>query len=355
MKTYYRLTLFLLLTLLLTFYSYTQTADDSIYRVVFYNVENLFDPREDSLKNDEAFTPTGLNHWTFKKLHRKVNNIAKVLIALGEEKPPDIIGLAEVENFFVLRQLCYNSPLAKYHYKIVHYDSPDARGIDVALLYCPDRVQVVHSEALTIEFPFEKNSKNRDILYVVATISQTDSLHLFVNHWTSRYSGYAATIPKRNYYASVVRKKVDSLLLQNENANILIMGDFNDYPTDESMLEVLRAKDFEKESGELYNLMFRFLKMANIGTHKREDFWGCLDQMIVSEALLRGKNHLYVRNRRANIFKADFMVVPDEKYGGDKVFRTYSGPKYIGGYSDHLPVFLDLFRLNVNRNFSFDE
>jgi predicted extracellular nuclease len=276
-----------------------------------------------------------------------VNNISKVLLAMGEGNPPDLVGMAEIENERVLRHFCYESPLQKFRYGFVHYDSPDRRGVDVALLYRKERVQIVHSEPLSIVFPFDSGSRNRDVLYVVALLASGDTLHLFVNHWTSRYGGYAATIQKRNYYAEVLKAKCEELWSQNVQANIVIMGDFNDYPTDESMSKILNAKEFHEDGSplprQLYNLMFRFAKMANIGTHKHEDFWGCLDQMIVSSALLQPDDApLAVQHKQAEIFTQDFMLEPDEKYGGYKTFRTFLGPRYIGGYGDHLPVFLHL-------------
>ena len=304
----------------------TSKGQDSIcYTIAFYNVENLFNPQDDSLKNDDAFTPKGLYHWTYKKYVRKINNIAKVILAMGAWEPPDIIGLAEIEDDAVLRKLCYDSPLKRYHYRFVHYESPDRRGVDVALLYRDNRVRISRSRAIPVVFPFDTAARNRDILYAVARFPNGDSLHLFVNHWTSRYGGYAPTIPKRNYYASVVRAHTDSILRGESNANILITGDFNDYLTDESIREVLRAGDIDNPQHSdytLFDLMYRFLRMQNVGTHKHEDFWGCLDQIIVSPALLDEHSSLHIIGREAHIFKADFMVEPDEKYDGYKVYRT---------------------------------
>lgn len=316
--------------------------DSSEIIIGFYNVENLFNPDDDSIKNDDAFTPDGFNHWTYKKYVRKVNNIAKVLLAVNDWSPPDIMGFAEVEEASVLKKLCYDSPLKNYHYRFVHHDSPDARGVDVALIYRTDRITILRERAVPIVFPFDTSCRNRDLLYVVARLPSGDSIHIVVNHWTSRYGGYAPTIPKRNYYASVVRSLADSILEHEPTANILITGDFNDYPTDESITEVLRAGDIDNPAHTghtLFDLMYRFLKMQNIGTHKHEDFWGCLDQIIVSPALLDTSGTYILRNE-AHIFKADFMVEPDDKFGGYRVFRTYSGPRYIGGYADHLPVFV---------------
>lgn len=335
----------LIIYTILTICSFALTAQESSTIVIgFYNVENLFHPSDDSLKNDDAFTPTGLYHWTYSKYTRKINNIGKVLLALNGWEPPDIMGLAEVECAAVLKKLCYDSPLKGYGYRYVHHDSPDARGVDVALLYRADRITILRERAVPVVFPFDTACRNRDLLYVVARLPNGDSIHIVVNHWTSRYGGYAPTIPKRNHYARVVRALADSILAREPTANILITGDFNDYPTDESITDVLHAGNWEKDDRSqytLFDLMFRFLKMQNIGSHKHEDFWGCLDQIIVSPALL-DDNGTHITGQQAHIFMADFMVEPDDKYGGYRVYRTYSGPRYIGGYADHLPVFVKL-------------
>lgn len=330
---------------LFCFYGLAQGQRDSCSLLLsFYNVENLYHPENDSLFRDDDFTPEGSYHWTYGKYAKKVNNIAKVLIAMGEGNPPDIAAMAEVENDQVFQRFCYHSPLQKYAYGYVHFDSPYSRGVETGLLYRKDRLRMVHEEPIPVVFPFEPATKNRDILYVVVETLSGDSLHLFVNHWTSRYGGYGATVPKRNYYAHVLRHQVDSLLSLNPSAKIIIMGDFNDYPTDESVSRTLGASDVsETDTALLYNLMYKFLKMNNIGTHKHEDFWGCLDQIIVSPALLDSTSKgMHIVDGEAHIFKEDFMVEPDEKYGGYKVFRTFLGPRYIGGYGDHLPVFIKL-------------
>jgi len=326
-----------LLFIFISFNLFSQTNTDS-YCVVFYNVENLFDPEKEIGKNDEAFTPSGFYRWTYKRFYKKLNDIAKLFLAINGWEPPDMIGLAEIENANVLNKLCYNTGLKAYHYNYVHYDSPDVRGIDVALLYRKDRIIILESYPIAVVFPFEPNSKNRDILYSKALVAE-DTLHLFVNHWTSRFGGHGATIPKRNYYAKTLRNKVDSLLAININENIIIMGDFNDYPTDESMVIYLQAKNYEKDAdtGSLFNLMFPF-SGKNRGTHKTQEFWGCLDQFIVSKSLLNSQNKWRIENRDSIIFEAPFLLVADEKYGGVKTFRTYLGPKYLGGYSDHLPI-----------------
>ena len=320
---------------------------DTVFRTIFsYNVENLFHPEKDSTKNDNSFTPEGLHRWTFKKYYKKVNQIAKTFLSVNEGYPPEIIGLVEIENEKVLRQLCFYSPLKSFNYGYVHYESPDSRGIDVALLYRKDFVSIVHQEAISIVFPFEPNSKNRDILYVAFYFSPKDTIHLFVNHWTSRFGGYAATIPKRNYYAQCLKNKIDSLKQCFSNPNIVIVGDFNDYPHNESLSEVLGAKSIsERKNASLINLMAEYDKASNIGTHKYEDFWGCLDQIIVSANLLDNSD-FSVYQQKAQIMDAPFLLVEDSRYGGYKPFRTFNGFKYQGGFSDHLPVFIHLMLVN---------
>ncbi len=324
---------------------------DSIWTVVFYNVENLFHPSDDSLTADEDFTPTGLYHWNYKKYYRKINLIAKALLALGKGHPPEIVGLAEIEGAPVLKDLCYRSPLKKFGYRYVHHDSPDRRGVDVALLYRDTFVQVLAERAIPVVFPFEPETRNRDLLYVLLLLPGDDSLHVIVNHWTSRYGGYAATITKRNYYADRVRALTDSILLTSPKANILVMGDFNDYPTDESLEYHLRARRFTHTNTQdtLFNLMLPITDHHNEGSHKHEDFWGCLDQIILSRAMMLRQNGLQVIGEEAHIFAEGFLLVPDEKYGGMKNYRTFLGPRYIGGFSDHLPVYIKLKHVNSKK------
>ena len=317
----------------------------STFKISFYNVENLFYPTDDSLTNDDAYTPTGQNHWSFKKYYQKISKIGKVFIAMGQGEPPVVIGLAEIENEQVLKDLCYHSPLKAYHYRYVHYDSPDRRGVDVALLYRDSCVRIVHDTAIPIQFPFDTTARNRDLLYAAVEFPNNDTLHILVNHWTSRFGGYAATIPKRNHYADVARHWTDTLLQRNPYANILLMGDFNDYPTDESITQHLRAGRFPADTATctLFDLMRHFETLNNIGSHKYEDFWGCLDQIIVSRSLLTPSSSLHLTDNLPHIYSPDFLLVPDEKYGGSKTYRTFLGPRYVGGFSDHLPVFVEIY------------
>ena len=310
--------------------------------VAFYNVENLFHPSDDSLTRDDDFTPNGAYHWSYGKYYKKIANVAKVLIAMGQGNPPAIVGLAEIENERVLKDLCYRSPLKTFGYRYVHHDSPDRRGVDVALLYRDSLVRILREHKVPVQFPFEPKTRNRDLLYALAQFPCGDSLHVIVNHWTSRFGGYAATIPKRNYYADVARRVVDSVLVDNPAANILLIGDFNDYATDESMEKHLRARKYSPDNigDTLFNLMYHFVNQNNVGSHKHEDFWGCLDQIIVSRGLLFDQNRVHIAGHQPHIFQAPFLLVPDEKFGGMKTYRTFLGPRYIGGFADHLPVYI---------------
>lgn len=317
---------------------------DNGIRLMFYNVENLFDVVNDSLTADDEYTPEGMRHWTYSKLQKKVNNISKSIIRVGGWEPPEVIGLCEVENRYVLMELVNNSPLKNIGYRIIHRDSPDPRGIDVALLYRHQKFKPVETRYIAIRYPFEKQSRTRDILYVKGLALNKDTLHLFVNHWPSRFGGYMATIPKRKYVAEVLRQQVDSLLGINPDTKIIIMGDLNDEPTDPSVAEVLKARQdsVNLQPSDLYNMMTGAGCNWNRGTIKDKEIWITIDQFIVSAALLHKGEGLRTRPHWIHILDAPFLLQEDEAWFGSKPFRTYYGAKYIGGFSDHLPVYLDL-------------
>jgi predicted extracellular nuclease len=310
-------------------------------RILFYNVENLFDPFDDSLTIDEEFTSEGERHWTWNKFQTKLSHIYKTILSAGNPLPPAIIGLCEVENRFVLNQLVYKTPFSKMDYRIVHEESPDRRGIDVALLFDPGRATLLAHEAIPIHFPFAPDSKTRDILYSKLLVFKEDTIHVFVNHWPSRWGGQMATAPKRNYVASVLKLKTDSILKLNPNAHILIMGDFNDEPEDESIQTYLQAKR-SSDSTSLVNLMLSLSNSKTFGSHKYQENWGILDQIIVSKSLLLPHNPIKIKNSTAQIFNASFLMEEDMKFMGEKPYRTFVGFKYNGGFSDHLPVFVDV-------------
>jgi endonuclease/exonuclease/phosphatase family metal-dependent hydrolase len=318
-------------------------------RIAFYNVENLFDVYDDSLTRDEEFTPEGPRHWNNNKFYKKINNTYKVIMALSESGPPAIVGLCETENRFVLKKLVYDTPLKNFNYRIIQFESPDWRGIDVALLYRANLFEPLFSVAIPVLFPFDTASRTRDILYVKGVLLDADTINIFVNHWPSRYGGYMPTVPKRNFAAQVLKNKTDSILRINENAAILIMGDFNDGPQDESLSEVLVAKNPANYglNNELYNLMLTKQDDWHYGSLKYQQGWNRFDMMIVSGGLLDDTSALHISGKKATIFHAPFLLEIDKTHLGQKPNRTYIGFKYHGGFSDHLPVYLDI---KVNRS-----
>ncbi len=315
------------------------------YRIMFYNVENLFDTFDDTLKNDNEFLPDGEKYWTLSRYYEKLSNIAKVVIAVGGWDPPEIIGLCEIENLYVLEGITKQSALKIFNYKIIHYESPDRRGIDVGFLYLPQKFNPISSKNIRINFPDDPDLKTRDILYVCGTTNKKDTLHIFVNHWPSRWGGMLESEPKRMFVADVLRHTVDSIFKTNSNAKIFIMGDLNDFPDNNSVTKNLRAlKDFtDIKSNELYNLSYFLQEEVGKFSHRYQGEAGILDQMIVSGALLNTEANLYTAKENAHVFDAEFLLEKEENFVGYKPFRTYIGYKFHGGYSDHLPVYIDLF------------
>lgn len=322
---------FLIILLALSIVLSSEAQEDSC-RFVFYNVENLFDTIDSPGTKDEEFLPEGERRWNGWKYQQKLNKVYKTLMAVKGWQKLSLIGLCEIENRQVLANLIYKTPLYQYDYQIIHTDSPDERGVDVALLYSPDDFSVLRSETLEIRFPFDSTDRTRDILYVKGIMFGADTLHLFLNHWPSRYGGYMKTKKKREFAASILAGKIDSIASKEREAKILIAGDFNDEPSDSS-IEKLTSET--NETG-LVNL----LEKTNNGTTKYRSQWYMFDQLIVSKSLLKPVKGVQAINPQIGQFP--FLLTEDERYGGMKVFRTFAGPRYIGGYSDHLPVFLDL-------------
>lgn len=313
------------------------------YRVMFYNVENLFDPFEDSITNDEEFTPQGVRYWTWNRMTEKVNNIYKVITAVGEWDPPTLVGFCEIENRFVIERIIKHTPIARYGYKIVHKDSPDLRGIDVALIYRPDQFKLEEEHFFKVSLPNNPDRTTRDVLYARGIIGNLDTLHIFVNHWPSKYGGALASEPGRIAAGELVRHKVDSIQIFYPNARIIVMGDFNDTADSKPLAEGLRAlpPNAPFKPQELYNLHLPYVERGE-GTLKFQGAWEVIDMMIVSEGLLSKHHGVYTTPQGGKIFKADFLLEKDERFVGVMPFRTYIGFKYHGGYSDHLPIYMDL-------------
>lgn len=319
--------------------------NDKGIRIMFYNLENLFFPTNDSLTADDEYTPEGMRGWTYKKLQRKCNNLYKAIISIGGWEAPEIIGVCEVENRAALNALMNETPLGKLGYKIVHRDSPDPRGIDVAMLYRRDKVQLLGSKTIPVRFSFDTTSRTRDILLTKMLVLDRDTLYLFVNHWPSRFGGYANTIEKRNATARILKSSIDSIRLINPNAKIIAMGDFNDEATDMSIAQVLGATldSTNVPASGLYNMMGGAGLSWNRGTIKSREVWMTIDQFIVTPALINAQSGLRTTYHGARIFDPPFLLEKDEAWFGMKPFRTYYGAKYIGGFSDHLPIYMDVY------------
>jgi len=319
---------------------HAQTQGKDYIRLMFYNVENFFDTVKDPSTNDRDFTPDGSMYWTFKRYTDKRNNIFRVIANVGEWDPPALVGLGEIENRGVLDDLLKNTPLANHSYRIIHKESPDPRGIDVALLYRSDYLKCTGQQFIRVRFA-DNRKRTRDILYATFGTNKNDTLHVFVNHWPSRVGGIRQSEPGRILVASLIRQKVDSIFSRNSLANIVITGDLNDGPLDKSLtIGLLALNDTAKaKPSALFNLSAYKMKEST-GTIKYQGKWSVYDQMIVSGGLLRGSLRTDVE--RCHIFRTDYLFEPDIRYQGVKPFRTYIGLKYNGGFSDHFPVYLDI-------------
>ena len=308
---------------------------------MFYNVENYFDTVDDPTTNDNDFTPEGSMRWTKSRYYEKRNNIFRVIANVGEWDPPALIGVCEIENRGVLDDLAKNTPLMKYPYRIVHKESPDPRGIDVALLYRSDYLKCIAQQFIHVRFA-DNRKRTRDILYATMTTTKGDTLHVFVNHLPSRTGGQRQSEPGRILACSLIRQKVDSIFSRNALAKIIVTGDMNDSPSDKSLTSGLCALNdtARAKPSALFNLTAYKMKEP-IGTIKYQGKWSVFDQIIVSGGLLRGLPRTDVN--RCHIFKADYLFEPDTRYQGVKPFRTYIGLKYNKGFSDHLPVYLDIY------------
>jgi endonuclease/exonuclease/phosphatase family metal-dependent hydrolase len=316
-------------------------------RIMFYNVENLFDTEHDSLKFDQQFLPEGDHRWDKRKYWAKQKKIAQVITAVGGWEMPTVVGLAEIENIHTLLNLVHHTQLKSTNYHIIHHESPDRRGIDVALLYREEKFQLLFDSAISIRFPFDTASRTRDILYVKALLFDSDTVHFVVTHWPSKYGGAFVTIPKRVYVAQQIRKLTDAIMQENPNANIIIMGDLNDTPDEKSLMEGLQAVAPDSNSTEpLFNLMLPLIA-AGQGTHFYKGptgaEWSFIDQFIVSRGLYNARHGVRIKNNKPMVFRAPFLLEKNNA-GLEIPNRSYIGMKYHGGYSDHLPVYLDLER-----------
>ena len=294
---------------------------------VSLNVENMFDCEHDSLKNDTEWLPEGANHWNKNRYWHKLNHIAQEIIACGEKENdwqlPDLVALCEVENDSVMRDLTKRSLLRNARYEYVMTQSLDPRGIDVALMYSPFSFSLIESKSFRVN-PLKNMHAPRDILYVKGMLQGDDTLHVFVVHAPSRTGGERKTRNHRMVVAQRLCEVVDSILTFSPHAKIVVGGDFNDVRESPSLLMI-------QEHG-LHDVTVDVQgKHGALGTYRYQGEWGSLDHIFVSSTMV---DFLY----DCQIFDAPFLLEEDEKNGGMKPFRTFNGPRYIGGYSDHLPL-----------------
>lgn len=330
---------------------YGQIKKDTLtFRIMGYNVENLFDCRHDTLKNDYEFLPDAVRHWTYFKYKKKLDAIARVIIAVGKWTPPALVALCEVENDSVLHDLTRYSILREAGYRYVITHSPDERGIDVALLYQRGMFKLLSNQSLPVTGLHKSSRPTRDILHVSGLLLNRDTLDVFVAHFSSRSGGAKASEPYRLLAAQRLKNATDSLFHVRTHPQIIIMGDFNDYPGNKSVQKILKAgmppaETDSLKSQMLYHLLAR-KSAANkhFGSYKYQGEWGLLDHIILSGNLLTATSPLYTAEDKADVFHAPFLLTEDKKYGDNQPFRTYYGMKYQAGYSDHLPVWAE-FRL----------
>lgn len=320
-----------------------------LFRVVSYNVENLFDTQDNPLADDEEFLPQGQRHWTPKRYNHKLQQLAKVITAAGEWTEPALIGLCEVENDSTLYHLCHRTPLRTQAYRYVCSDTDDPRGIRVALLYQRDQFALEGHESLRI--PFRGGQKrSRPLLHVWGRVVTGDTLDVFVCHFPSRSGGQLESESFRLDAARHLRRACDSLYRLRRHPHLLVMGDLNDTPTDRSLLEGLKAQPYKPDltfsmtdTLTLYNLFATRRAGQPEGSHKYQGSWSQLDHCLVDGSLLQADAPFRLRPEGVRIFDADFLWTTDKTYLGRRPKRTFYGFTYEGGFSDHLPLIVDFY------------
>ncbi|MBL7692524.1 MAG: hypothetical protein JNM41_13110 [Flavipsychrobacter sp.] len=308
--------------------AYSQSA--RTVAVGFYNCENLFDTIDDPAKDDEEFTPDGKYKYTDRIYQQKLKNISSVLAAMRLA----VAGLAEVENSTVLKDLTAQQSIAAKGYRYVIHNGPDPRGINVALIYDPASFRVLKSEPIKVDISSTSGKAvTRDVLHVHGILVK-DTVDIFVNHWPSRRGGTDESNNKRSIAAQVNRDAAMKVMKKNKNAHIIIMGDLNDNPADPSITNILGAVADKKSSGSyLYN-PFASIHASGSGTEVYRKQWNLFDQIIISSSLLTDKTLTY---NKAEIFKPSFIIDTYKGHEGEP-HRSFKGPRWINGYSDHFPV-----------------
>ncbi|MFD1062711.1 endonuclease/exonuclease/phosphatase family protein [Winogradskyella litorisediminis] len=306
------------------------------HTIAFYNIENLFDTKDDVYTDDDDFLPKGKKRWTLKRYKKKIKKLGRVISQIGDEDsnfPPAFVGLAEVENRQVVEDLINGKHLRNYNYNLVHYDSSDERGIDVALIYNQDVFNVTHSETFSVYLEKENGQQDftRDILLVTGKLND-EQIHVIINHWSSRREGVEATEYKRLAAADKVNQIILDLKETQSDPKIIVMGDFNDTAQNNSLLSL-------ENSSQLYN-PFKLIDVSTKGSLTHFSEWFVFDQILFSNSFFDSKS-TKLNFIKADVFNSKFLTQYRGKYVGQP-FRTYVGLKYKGGYSDHFPVYIIL-------------
>jgi len=341
-----RIFTFLIITFITAAVAMAQETKYKVTTVAFYNVENLFDTINDpDIFLNEEFSPESEKQYDSEKYYGHLNKLAEVISKVGADltkQPPVICGVSEVENETVLTDLVNTGDLKKYDYGFVHYDGPDERGVDVAMLYRKEFFEVESSASYRVKFDFDEEDSTRDQLLVNGKLDG-EKMHFIVVHWPSRRGGELASRPKRNAAADVSRHIIDSLLKENKDAKIMIMGDFNDNPTNESVAENLNAKadkdDLKKN--ELYNPMAELFQKG-VGSGAYRDKWFLFDMVILSQGLLGDPKEGY-SFYKAHIYNKPFLKQKKGRFKGYP-YRSFVGDTWMGGYSDHFPAYVYLIK-----------
>lgn len=308
----------------------------SIHTIAFYNTENLFDVFSDASTIDTDFLPISIKNWTPQRYENKIHKLGSVISKIGFEtsqKPPVLIGLAEVENDSVLQDLTQSKDLKGYNYGFVHYNSMDERGIDVALLYNKDEFTVESSKAFPIYIEEESGKRDftRDILLVTGHLKDK-KINVLVNHWPSRHEGRDETDFKRVIAASLLTEIITELTKDDFHAQIIVLGDFNDNPNSQSVIDLMIANS-------LHNTMESIWSYSR-GSVNHNFSWILFDQIFLTQNFLK-ESEFQFKLLKADIFDEKFLMQDEGKFKGQP-YRTYLGKKYKGGFSDHFPVYIQI-------------
>lgn len=339
--------IFLLLALLPTLAAAQKSSDKyEVAAIGFYNLENLFDTIDSPTTNDIDFTPTGRLLWNTEKYISKQANMARVISELAADFTPDgiaVLGVAEVENRKVLDDLVQEPALKNRNYQVVHFDSPDERGIDCGFLYNPKYFRIRGAKPFPVALKQDSSTDyTRDIIYMAGELVG-EPIHLLVGHWPSRRGGEAGSAWMRAAAADVCRHIADSIFAINPSAKIIIMGDLNDDPNSPSLTKNLDAKISTKnlKPGELYNTSHINFSSGN-GTLAYRDSWNLFDQIVVSHGFVHKQTGGW-QLKSSIVYRKPYLFQTDGAFAGYP-FRTYVGEIFINGYSDHLPAYLHLIR-----------